>query len=37
VSFRDRHGRWQSGCELALKQLVERGEIAEPAGFNQVS
>ena len=28
VSFQDRHGRWQSGCSLALEQLVERGEIA---------
>src|SRR3954447_10583460 len=27
VSFQDRHGRWQSGCSLALEQLVERGEI----------
>ena len=31
VSFQDRHGRWQSGCSVALKQLVERGEI-EPLG-----
>ena len=31
VSFQDRHGRWQSGCSLALEQLVERGEI-EPLG-----
>ena len=28
VSFQDRHGRWQSGCAIALEQLVERGEIA---------
>jgi hypothetical protein len=28
VSFKDRHDRWQSGCSLALEQLVERGEIA---------
>jgi hypothetical protein len=28
VSFRDRNGRRQSGCELALRQLVERGEIS---------
>jgi hypothetical protein len=31
VSFQDRHGGWQSGCQLALEQLVERGEI-EPLG-----
>jgi len=31
VSFRDIHGRWQSGCSQALEQLVERGEI-EPFG-----
>jgi len=31
VSFQDRHDRWQSGCSLALEQLVERGEI-EPLG-----
>ena len=28
VSFKDRDGGWQSGCSLALEQLVERGEIA---------
>lgn len=27
VSFTDEQGRWQSGCRLALEQLVERGEI----------
>jgi hypothetical protein len=27
VSFEDRDGRWQSGCSLALEQLVQRGEI----------
>ena len=27
VSFQDRDGRWQSGCSLALEQLVEKGEI----------
>ena len=27
VSFKDRHGRWQSGCSAALEQLVHRGEI----------
>jgi len=31
VSFQDRDGRWQSGCSLALKQLVEQGEV-EPLG-----
>ena len=31
VSFQDRNGRWQSGCSLALEQLVERGEI-QPLG-----
>ena len=31
VSFQDSHGRWQSGCSLALEQLVEKGEI-EPLG-----
>ncbi len=31
VSFQDRDGRWRSGCSLALKQLVEQGEI-EPLG-----
>jgi len=31
VSFQDREGRWQSGCPLALEQLVEQGEI-EPLG-----
>jgi hypothetical protein len=31
VSFQDRDDRWQSGCSLALEQLVERGEI-EPLG-----
>jgi len=31
ISFQDRDGRWQSGCSLALKQLVEKGEI-EPLG-----
>jgi len=27
VSFDDRSGSWQSGCRLALEELVERGEI----------
>lgn len=27
VSFQGRHGRWQSGCSLALEELVESGEI----------
>ena len=31
VSFHDRDGQWQSGCSLALEQLVEQGEI-EPLG-----
>lgn len=31
VSFQGRDGRWQSGCALALEQLVEAGEI-EPLG-----
>ena len=31
VSFQDQQGTWQSGCSLALEQLVERGEI-EPLG-----
>jgi hypothetical protein len=30
ISFRDRHNRWQSGCERTLAELVERGEIAPP-------
>ena len=31
VSFQDRDGQWQSGCSLALEQLVEQGAI-EPLG-----
>ena len=31
VSFQDQDGRWQSGCSLALEQLVDKGEI-EPLG-----
>ena len=31
VSFQDDDGRWQSGCRLALEELVERGDI-EPLG-----
>lgn len=31
VSFHDQDGRWQSGCSLALEQLVEKGAI-EPLG-----
>lgn len=31
VSFEDGQGQWQSGCQLALEDLVERGEI-EPLG-----
>ena len=28
VSFKNGDGHWQSGCVLALEELVERGEIA---------
>jgi hypothetical protein len=31
VSFVDSNGEWQSGCSLALEELVERGDI-EPLG-----
>jgi hypothetical protein len=31
VSFQDRQGAWQSGCQRALEELVEREEI-EPLG-----
>jgi hypothetical protein len=31
VSFQDGQGQWESGCRLALEDLVERGEI-EPLG-----
>lgn len=31
VSFEDGSGAWQSGCRLALEELVERDEI-EPLG-----
>jgi hypothetical protein len=31
VSFQDQDGRWQSGCSVALEELVEKGEI-EPLG-----
>jgi hypothetical protein len=31
VSFQDDDGQWQSGCRLALEQLVEAGRI-EPLG-----
>lgn len=31
VSFQDRDGTWQSGCAVALEELVESGEI-EPLG-----
>ncbi len=30
VSFQDRHGRWQSGCQRALEELTARGEISPP-------
>ena len=31
VSFEDRHGHWQSGCQRALEDLVAREEI-QPLG-----
>ncbi len=31
VSFEDEAGEWQSGCQRALEELVEREEI-EPLG-----
>jgi hypothetical protein len=31
VSFQDRRGHWQSGCQRALEDLVDREEI-EPLG-----
>jgi hypothetical protein len=31
VSFRDRDGHWQSGCQRALEDLVDSGEI-QPLG-----
>ena len=31
VSFQDRHGQWQSGCQRALEDLVSREEI-QPLG-----
>ena len=31
VSFQDEQGRWQAGCQRALEDLVERGQI-EPLG-----
>ncbi|GAB6984095.1 hypothetical protein [Nocardioides pyridinolyticus] len=31
VSFQDRDGAWQSGCAVALRELVDRGDI-EPLG-----
>ena len=31
VSFQDSHGEWQSGCSVALEELVERDEI-QPLG-----
>jgi hypothetical protein len=30
ISFQDRHNRWQSDCERALRELVDRGEINPP-------
>lgn len=37
VSFQDRNGRWQSGCERALTELVFRGEILPPAEYAYAS
>jgi hypothetical protein len=31
VSFEDRPGHWQAGCERALQELVDSGDI-EPLG-----
>ena len=31
VSFQDEDGTWQAGCQRALEDLVDRGEI-EPLG-----
>ncbi len=31
VSYQDDDGVWQSGCSLALEQLVDRGDI-QPLG-----
>ncbi|GAA5119373.1 hypothetical protein GCM10023339_33060 [Alloalcanivorax gelatiniphagus] len=31
VSFRDAEDQWQSGCRVALEELVRKGEI-EPLG-----
>jgi hypothetical protein len=31
VSFQDPQGTWQSGCQRALEELVNRGQI-EPLG-----
>ncbi len=31
ISFKDRHNRWQSGCQRALEQLVARGKISAPS------
>jgi len=31
VSFQDQSGNWQSGCQRALEDLVERGQI-QPLG-----
>jgi hypothetical protein len=31
VSFQDEDGKWQSGCSIALQNLVDRDEI-EPLG-----
>jgi len=31
VSFKDNSGDRQSGCERAVRELVERGELVRPA------
>jgi hypothetical protein len=31
VSFQDRHGQWQSGCQRAFEDLVRSGDI-QPLG-----
>jgi hypothetical protein len=33
ISFEDRNGRWQSGCDRALAELVLRREIVPPAEY----
>lgn len=31
ISFQDRDGAWQSGCQRALDELTGRGEMTRPA------